>query len=159
MDAAFTPNWRGSWSRNPAGEANPPKCRTGRIQVGFGPFFVPAMLAGLFDELGEKPMRYVLIRKDRPGIAERRAALQPEHARYQAEFLPMIVFGGGLVADGTDTSGELDIRKVIGNLLVFEAPDRAAVEAFHANDPYTREGVFESCLIEAVWQRVPDPDA
>ncbi|MBO6783835.1 MAG: hypothetical protein JJ899_11265 [Alphaproteobacteria bacterium] len=103
-------------------------------------------------------MRFALVRKDKPGMADLRARLQPEHAAYQAPFLPMIVFGGGMVADGVDTSGDVDIRDVIGNVLVFEAPDRRAVEDFHANDPYTREGLFETAIIEALWQRVPDPN-
>ncbi len=92
-------------------------------------------------------------------MADVRARLQPEHAAYQAPFLPMIVFGGGLVRDGVDTSGDVDIRDVIGNVLVFEAPDRQTVEDFHANDPYTREGVFGTAIIEALWQRIPDPNA
>lgn len=104
-------------------------------------------------------MLYTLVRTDKPGQAALRARLQPEHAAYQAPFLPMITFGGGLVGDGVDTSGEVDIRNVIGNVLVFNAPDRATVEAFHANDPYTREGLFETVIIEALWQRVPDPNA
>jgi uncharacterized protein YciI len=104
-------------------------------------------------------MRYVLVRTDRPGMADARARLQPEHAAYQEAFLPMIVFGGGIVGEGTDTSGAVDIREVTGNVLVFEAPDRETVEAFHADDPYTREDLFESVLIEKLWQRVPDPGA
>lgn len=102
-------------------------------------------------------MRYVLVRTDKPGMAEVRARLQPEHAAYQAPFLPMIAFGGGIVREGTDTSGDVDIRDVTGNVLVFEAPDRDTVEAFHRDDPYTREGLFDSVLIEPLWQRVPDP--
>lgn len=104
-------------------------------------------------------MLYTLVRTDKPGQAALRARLQPEHAAYQAPFLPMITFGGGLVSEGVDTSGDVDIRDVIGNVLVFEAPDRATVEAFHANDPYTRDGLFETVIIEALWQRVPDPNA
>lgn len=103
-------------------------------------------------------MLFALVRTDKPGQAELRARLQPEHAAYQAPFLPMITFGGGLVRDGVDTTGDVDIRDVIGNVLVFDAPDRASVEAFHANDPYTREGVFDTVIIEQLWQRVPDPD-
>lgn len=104
-------------------------------------------------------MLFTLVRTDKPGQAALRARLQPEHAAYQAPFLPMITFGGGLVGDGVDTSGDVDIRDVIGNVLVFDAPDRETVEAFHANDPYTREGLFETVIIEALWQRVPAPKA
>lgn len=101
-------------------------------------------------------MRYVLIRRDRPGRAEQRARLQPAHAVYQQRFVKMIVYGGGLVSDDVDTSGDVVIRDVIGNVLVFEA-DRATVEDFHRNDPYTLEDMFEFAIVEKVWQRVPDP--
>lgn len=104
-------------------------------------------------------MRYVLFRKDKPGMAALRAQLQPEHVAYQEPFLSMLVFGGGLVGDAVETGGQVDIRDVIGNILVFEAPNRETVENFHANDPYTREGIFELAVIEKVWQRIPDPDA
>ena len=103
-------------------------------------------------------MRYALVRKDRPGRAEQRARLQPAHIAYQEEFLKLVVYGGGLVRDGVDTSGNVDIRDVTGNVIVFEA-DRETVEAFHRNDPYTIEDMFEFAIIEPIWQRIPDPHA
>lgn len=90
-------------------------------------------------------------------MAEVRARLQPDHHRYQAPFLPMIRFGGGLVGDATDTAGPVDIADVTGNVIVFEAPDRQTVEDYHANDPYTTAGLFEVYFIERLWQRVPPP--
>ena len=102
-------------------------------------------------------MRFALVRKDKPGMAGLRARLQPEHVAYQQSFLPMIVFGGGLVRDGVDASGDVDIRDVTGNVLIFEASARETVENFHANDPYNREGLFDFVLIEPLWQRVPEP--
>ena len=104
-------------------------------------------------------MKYILIRRDRPGRAEQRAKLQPAHAAYQEPFLKLMVYGGGLVREGTDTSGNLDIGHVTGNVIVFAA-DRETVEEFHRNDPYTQEDMFEFAIIEPIWQRVPavDPD-
>ena len=52
----------------------------------------------------------------------------------------------------------LDIRNVVGNVLVFEAPNREVVEKFHANDPYTLEDMFEIEIIKPLWQRVPALD-
>lgn len=101
-------------------------------------------------------MRYALIRRDRPGRAEQRARLQPEHAAYQEKYLSLIAYGGGLVGDDVDTSGDVDIRDVTGNIIVFDA-DRETVEDFHRNDPYTLEDMFELAIIERIWQRVPDP--
>ena len=101
--------------------------------------------------------RYALVRRDRPGRADDRARLQPEHAAYQQPFLPLIVYGGGLVDDETDTTGDVDIRDVMGNIIVFEA-SRQTVEDFHRNDPYTKADLFEFALIERIWQRVPPID-
>ncbi|MEC7490136.1 MAG: YciI family protein [Pseudomonadota bacterium] len=103
-------------------------------------------------------MRHALVRRDRPGSAEKRARLQPAHAGYQKPFLKMIIYGGGLVREGVDTSGSVDIRDVTGNIIVFKA-DRATVEDFHRNDPYTLEDMFEFAIIEPIWQRMPDPNA
>jgi uncharacterized protein YciI len=102
-------------------------------------------------------MLYAIARRDRPGMAAERARLQPAHAVYQQAFLPLIVFGGGMVGDAVDTAGDVDIRDVIGNLLVLDVPDRAVAEAFHRDDPYTKAGLFETVIIERLWQRVPPP--
>ncbi|MBT6431055.1 MAG: YciI family protein [Rhodospirillaceae bacterium] len=102
-------------------------------------------------------MLFAILRRDRPGKAELRARLQPDHNRYQEPFLPHIVFGGGMVIDGTDISGDVDIRDVVGNVLIFDAPDRATAEGFHNNDPYTLNDLFETVIIEPFWQRVPPP--
>lgn len=102
-------------------------------------------------------MLYAVLRRDRPGKSELRARLQPIHARYQEKFLPQIVFGGGMVSDGTDTGGDVDIRDVVGNVLIIDAPDREAAEAFHRDDPYSRNDLFETVIIEPFWQRVPAP--
>lgn len=102
----------------------------------------------------KEKMRYVLVRRDRPGRAEQRARLQPAHAAYQQRFLHLVVYGGGIVGDAVDTSGAVDIRDVSGNVIVFEA-DRETVEDFHRNDPYTLEDMFEFAIVERLWQRVP----
>ena len=103
-------------------------------------------------------MRYALIRRDRTGRAAQRARLHAAHAAYQEPFFGMIVYGGGLVGDDVDTSGDVDIRDVSGNVIVFEA-DRKTVEDFHRNDPYTLEDMFEFAIVERIWQRVPDPSS
>ena len=103
-------------------------------------------------------MRYALVRRDRPNSADKRARLQPAHAAYHEPFLKLIVYGGGLVRDGVDPLGSVDIRDVTGNIIVFKA-DRATVEDFHRNDPYTLEDMFEMAIIEPIWQRMPDPNA
>ena len=102
-------------------------------------------------------MLYAILRRDKPGMAALRARLQPEHARYQEPFMDTIVFGGGVVIDGTDTDLEVPITHVVGNILILEVADWASAEAFHGNDPYTQNGLFETVIIEPFWQRVPPP--
>lgn len=104
-------------------------------------------------------MLFAIARRDKPGMGEKRAELLAAHAAYQKDFMDRITFGGGLVEDGTDVDnfvyGEEGIRSVTGNVLVLDVPDRATAEAFHANDPYTLGGVFETVIIEPFLQRVP----
>ena len=104
-------------------------------------------------------MLFAIARRDKPGMAEKRVALLEAHAAYQKDFMDRITFGGGLVADGTDVDnfvyGPDGIRDVTGNILILDVPDRAAAEAFHANDPYTQGGIFETAIIEPFLQRVP----
>ena len=35
-----------------------------------------------------------------------------------------------------------------GSLIVVEAPDLAAAKAFHADDPYTKAGLYEASSVE-----------
>jgi len=86
-----------------------------------------------------------------------RSELKSAHDEYQKQFLPTIRYGGGLVRAGVDVSSEVDIRDVIGNVIVFEAPNKQFVEDFHSNDPYTKAGLFEIVVVEQFWQRVPEP--
>ena len=104
-------------------------------------------------------MLFALLRRDRPGSAELRTGLKADHDRYLEAFLPRIVFGGGLVSDGTDTSGAVDIRDVAGNILIIEGSGREEIESFHRNDPYTQNDLFEMVIIEPFWQRIPPPNA
>ncbi len=107
-------------------------------------------------------MLFAIARKDKPGMADARVRLLSAHAEYQKAFMATIVFGGGLVADGTDVDNfeynEAGIRDVVGNVLIVDVPDRAAAEALHRDDPYTQGGLFETVIIEPFLQRVPLPD-
>ena len=42
---------------------------------------------------------------------------------------------------------------MVGSLVVLDVPDRAAAEAWAANDPYARAGLFERVQVRP-WNRV-----
>jgi uncharacterized protein YciI len=77
---------------------------------------------------------FVLICHDRPGHLALRMATREAHLAYvRNQPLPLKV-AGPIFND----AGEM-----AGSLLVFETDDRAAIEAFAANDPYGLAGLFE----------------
>jgi hypothetical protein len=84
---------------------------------------------------------FVLIGRDRPGTADLRQRLRPEHQAHFFAPQPECrgVAGGPLL----DDAGEA----MVGTLLVFEATDRAAVDRFFEGDPYNRGGLFEGVEI------------
>ena len=82
-------------------------------------------------------MLYAVICKDKPNSLELRKATRPTHLDYLKQGGP--VFSGPMLAEDEQTP--------IGSLLIVEAADRAAVEAWAANDPYALAGLFESVEI------------
>jgi uncharacterized protein YciI len=82
-------------------------------------------------------MLFALICRDKPGALEIRKANREAHLAY-ATAHGGVVFGGPML----DEQGDM-----IGSMLALEAEDRAAAEAFAANDPYARAGLFESVEI------------
>jgi uncharacterized protein YciI len=82
-------------------------------------------------------MLFALICRDKPGALEIRKANREAHLAYAREH-GGVVFGGPML----DEDGAM-----IGSLLALEAEDRAGAEAFAANDPYARAGLFQSVEI------------
>jgi len=78
-----------------------------------------------------------------PNSAAKRQAVHAEHVAHvksaKAQGVTVVV-GGPLVADDGKTS--------IGSLMVFEAPDRATVEAFNLADPFHKNGVWAKVEIQ-----------
>ena len=73
---------------------------------------------------------------DRPGMQERRTELRPGHReRLRRHDHPVTVRIGGPL---TDEGGQM-----IGSLLVIEAHDKAAVEAYLTGDPYMQADLYE----------------
>ena len=80
---------------------------------------------------------------DKPGLGALRDRLRESHRSYlrapSATGVEVVL--GGPLLDGADNMN--------GTLLVVRAPDRAAVERFLADDPYSRGSLFERVDIRA----------
>jgi uncharacterized protein YciI len=83
-------------------------------------------------------MLFAITCTDKPGGLELRMATRPAHLEHlKANERELVLVGPVL-----DQAGQ-----PCGSLLVVEAVDRAAAEAFAAADPYARAGLFESVVI------------
>ncbi|MBX9633343.1 MAG: YciI family protein [Magnetospirillum sp.] len=82
---------------------------------------------------------------DKAGAAEVRAGNRAAHLDYLEAHKEQIFAAGPLLGD--------DGASMVGSLLVLDFPDKAAAEAFAANDPYAKAGLFETVEIRA-WRRV-----
>jgi uncharacterized protein YciI len=91
-------------------------------------------------------MLFVMFCIDRPGMAEKRAQAMPAHVDYLATNPVKLHMSGPLTSD--------DGGQIVGSLYVFDAPDRAAVEAFRANDPLVAADIWESVEVRAFNKRV-----
>ena len=79
-------------------------------------------------------MLFVIAGFDRPGALELRQKVRPAHLGYLESRAAQIKLGGPFLDEDDQP---------IGSMLIVEAADQAAAEAFIADDPYHREGVFE----------------
>ena len=84
-------------------------------------------------------MAYLLECRDKPDSATLRQETRQAHLAYARE-TPAILAAGPLRAEDEST--------MIGSFFILDFPDRAAVEAFNANDPYTQAGLFGSVRIQ-----------
>lgn len=78
-------------------------------------------------------MQFVMIAHDRPDAAALRRQVRPDHLAYIETIPQNVVFGGPLLDDEGNPRG---------SIIVYEAADRAALDALIANDPYTRANLF-----------------
>jgi uncharacterized protein YciI len=83
-------------------------------------------------------MLFAITCLDRPGALETRLATRPAHLAWlESQVASLVLVGPFLDAEG----------KPCGSLLVIEAPDQAAAQAFANADPYAQAGLFESAEI------------
>ena len=76
---------------------------------------------------------------DRPHAANLRAEIASAHRAFVGQYLEAMYLGGPLLDD--------DGKTAVGSLIVMDFPDRAAAEAFIAEEPYNSAGLFEQVTI------------
>ena len=90
-------------------------------------------------------MFFIVLTTDKPDSAQLRADKRPEHLAYLESFGKKLVAGGATLSDDGET--------VTGSFLLVDVEDRAAADAFAANDPFAMAGLFSSTEIRR-WRNV-----
>ncbi len=89
-------------------------------------------------------MLYLIHAFDKPDHLQTRMDNRPEHVEYLKSF------GAKLHAAGPT----LDVTENMnGSLVILDLEDIAEAEAFAANDPYAKAGLFEKVIIQP-WKKV-----
>jgi len=86
-------------------------------------------------------MLYTFFLIDKPGATKLRLQLRPAHKAYLAQVADRIAFAGPLVLD--------DGATMIGSLLSIDFASRDDAQAWLANEPFTRAGVYASRSVHA----------
>ena len=76
---------------------------------------------------------------DRPGTEELRIQVRPEHREYLAKASDRMAFAGPLTSE--------DGQKTVGSFFAMDFPSRAALDTWLAQEPFTREGVYDKPII------------
>ena len=84
-------------------------------------------------------MHFVIHAIDRSDAGSLRGRTRPAHLDYLGGF--EVIFGGPMIDDD---------GVMCGSLIVVQAEDREAAEAFAAGDPYALAGLFETVSITAM---------
>lgn len=93
-------------------------------------------------------MIFAILLMDRPGTAELRIQVRPEHRAYLAMQADRMAFAGPLTSE--------DGKTTVGSLLAMDFPSRADVDAWLQDEPFTKAGVYEKPVIHVfnnVWQQ------
>jgi uncharacterized protein YciI len=84
---------------------------------------------------------------DKPESLALRQATRPAHLDYVKARIDHIVVAGALLAD--------DNESMIGSGYVLSFDDRQQVEAFFADDPYVKAGLYQSITIKPYRKALP----
>jgi uncharacterized protein YciI len=93
-------------------------------------------------------MIFAILLMDRPGTAELRIQVRPEHRAYLGQSAEKMAFAGPLTSE--------DGKTTVGSLLAMDFPSKADVEAWLSNEPFTKAGVYEKPIIHVFnnsWQQ------
>lgn len=90
-------------------------------------------------------MAFYFLCKDKLGASDIRMANREAHLAYLAAHENKIIAGGPLQTE--DASG------MIGSLLIIDFATKDEAEAFAANDPYAKAGLFAAVEI-GLWKQV-----
>ena len=90
-------------------------------------------------------MLFCLHIQDKPDRVETRKQFVDEHRAYQKDCGVDVTLSGPLLAENGGT--------MIGSIFFIEAPDRAGVEKFIANDPFTRNDVWGESVLTRFLRR------
>jgi len=84
-------------------------------------------------------MIFAILLMDRPGTAQLRVEVRPEHRAYLAQQAERMAFAGPLTSE--------DGKTVVGSLLVMDFPSRADVDTWLRDEPFTKAGVYDKPII------------
>ena len=84
-------------------------------------------------------MQFLVKAYDGPGMLDKRMEVRPRHLEGMKALGKQVIIAGGLLDDE---------GKMKGSALVMEFPDRAALDAYLANEPYVVENVWQKIEIE-----------
>ncbi len=93
-------------------------------------------------------MLFAFICVDKPDSSELRSKLRPPHLEYMIAVKDRTVFGGPLQDDAGEASQ--------GSIFAIEFGSRAEAEAFLAEEPYNKGGLFQSTAIWRWRQMIPE---
>ena len=86
-------------------------------------------------------MQFLVKAYDGPGMLDKRMEVRPRHLEGMKALGKQIICAGGLL----DEEGRMK-----GSALVMEFTDRAALDAYLANEPYVVEGVWQKIDVEVM---------
>jgi uncharacterized protein len=84
---------------------------------------------------------------DKPESLALRQATRPSHLEYVKARVDHVVIAGALLAEDNET--------MIGSGYVLSFDDRTQVDAFFADDPYVKAGLYQSITIKPFRKALP----